>query len=183
VPGRRHVGPYNRLRGRRQDCPATATRPRHVRVRGASAAITLASSPPGRSGRGNRGGTATLAGIKTRSPAWRRRGTAIAKIHVNLVEAALRRVESDLRRHGYRWALIGGFAVSARAEPRFTRDVEVMVDGNAGAEALTRSLLADRYRLLASIEHDEAGRPATMRRARKISQISGHCERSPVPQT
>src|SRR5262245_36425381 len=72
---------------------------------------------------------------------------------MNLVEAALRRVESDLRQHGYRWALVGGFAVSARAEPRFTRDVDiaVMVSDDAGAEALTRSLLADHYRLIASI--------------------------------
>lgn len=86
---------------------------------------------------------------------------------MNLVEAALRRVESDLRRHGYRWALVGGFAVSARAEPRFTRDVDiaVMVSDDAGAEALTRSLLADRYRLIASIEQDETGRLATVRLA------------------
>jgi Nucleotidyl transferase AbiEii toxin, Type IV TA system len=82
---------------------------------------------------------------------------------MNLVEAALRRVDSDLMRHGYRWALVGGFAVSARAEPRFTRDVAVMVGDDAAAETLVRSLLEDRYRLIASIEQDEAGRLSTVR--------------------
>ena len=84
---------------------------------------------------------------------------------MNLLEAALRRIASDLGRHGCRWSLVGGFAVSARAEPRFTRDVDVAVTvaGDPEAEALARSLLADGYRLLASIEHDEAGRLATVR--------------------
>jgi hypothetical protein len=84
---------------------------------------------------------------------------------VNLVEAALRRAAKDLDRSGRRWALVGGFAVSARAEPRFTRDVDVavMVDDDAGAEALVRSLMADGYRVVASIEHDGSGRLATVR--------------------
>lgn len=46
---------------------------------------------------------------------------------MNRVEAALRRVASDLDARGVRWALVGGFAVSARTEPRFTRDVDVAV--------------------------------------------------------
>lgn len=84
---------------------------------------------------------------------------------MNLLEAALRRVASDLARNGCRWALVGGFAISARAEPRFTRDVDVAVSvgGDQEAEALVRSLLADGYRLFASIEHDETGRLATVR--------------------
>jgi predicted nucleotidyltransferase len=61
--------------------------------------------------------------------------------------------------------LVGGFAVSARAEPRFTRDVDiaVAVDDDAGAEALVRALLSAGYRMLASIEHDTSGRLATVR--------------------
>src|SRR2546430_14290817 len=39
---------------------------------------------------------------------------------MNVVEAALRRIADDLARHQQSWALVGGFAVSARAEPRFT---------------------------------------------------------------
>lgn len=46
---------------------------------------------------------------------------------MNRVEAALRRIASDLDLRQAEWALIGGFAVSARAEPRFTRDVDVAV--------------------------------------------------------
>jgi hypothetical protein len=71
---------------------------------------------------------------------------------VNVLEAALRRIASDLERYGRSWALVGGFAVSARAEPRFTRDIDaaVLVDSDSAGEALVRSLLADKYRLLAS---------------------------------
>jgi hypothetical protein len=84
---------------------------------------------------------------------------------MNVLEAALRKARDDLTRHGERWALVGGFAVSARAEPRFTRDIDiaVAVDDDEGAESLVRSLLADGYRVLASIEQDEIGRLATVR--------------------
>jgi len=84
---------------------------------------------------------------------------------VNLLEAALRRIASDLQRHHRRWALVGGFAVSARAEPRFTRDIDaaVMVENDADAEGLVRALVADEYELLAAIEQDETGRLATVR--------------------
>lgn len=84
---------------------------------------------------------------------------------MNTVAAALRRVAEDLVRSGHGWALVGGFAVSARAEPRFTRDVDVVVavGDDVEAEALVRVLLTDGYRLLASIEQDAAGRLATVR--------------------
>ncbi len=84
---------------------------------------------------------------------------------MNLLEAALRRIASDLQRHHRRWALVGGFAVSARAEPRFTRDIDaaVMVENDADAEGLVRALVADEYELLAAIEQDETGRLATVR--------------------
>jgi hypothetical protein len=86
---------------------------------------------------------------------------------LNLLEAALRRTSADLWRHGRDWALVGGFAVSARSEPRFTRDVDVAVavDDDAGAEALVRSLIADGYRLLGSVEQDTTGRLAMVRLA------------------
>ena len=86
---------------------------------------------------------------------------------MNLLEAALRRVAADLGRHGRAWALVGGFAVSARAEPRFTRDIDmaVAVGGDADSEELVRSPLSDRYTPLASVEQDETGRLATMRLA------------------
>jgi alkylhydroperoxidase family enzyme len=84
---------------------------------------------------------------------------------VNVLEAALRCIASDLERHRRQWALVGGFAVSARAEPRFTRDIDVavMVDDDLDGERLVRLLLASRYRPLASVEQDETGRLATVR--------------------
>lgn len=55
--------------------------------------------------------------------------------------------------------------MSARAEPRFTRDVDVavIVDGDAAAEQLVRSLTADGYGLGALVEQDAVGRLATVR--------------------
>jgi predicted nucleotidyltransferase len=86
---------------------------------------------------------------------------------MNVIEAGLRRVAEDLQLRGLSWALVGGFAVSARSEPRFTRDVDVVVAvaDDAAAETLVRSLLGARYRLLASIEQDARERLAAVRLA------------------
>lgn len=90
---------------------------------------------------------------------------------MNQLEAALRRAADDLTRLDVGWALIGGFAVSARTEPRFTRDVDiaVAVNDDGAAERLVRSLLAEGYRLVASIEHDVTGRLATVRLASALA--------------
>ena len=90
---------------------------------------------------------------------------------MNLLEAALRRMAADLAKHDRRWALVGGFAVSARAEPRFTRDIDaaVAVADDADGEGLVRLMLADGYRLLASVEQDETGRLATVRLASPLT--------------
>lgn len=81
------------------------------------------------------------------------------------LEAALVALASDLRALAVPWALVGGFAVSARAEPRFTRDVDVAVavDGDAAAEHLVRELTARGYVLVATVEHGPSGRLATAR--------------------
>lgn len=80
------------------------------------------------------------------------------------MEAALRRTAGDLDRSGHGWALVGGFAVSARADPRFTADVDVavMVEGDRSAEQLVRALISAGYGLVGSVEHDN-GRLATVR--------------------
>ncbi|MGP3914136.1 nucleotidyl transferase AbiEii/AbiGii toxin family protein [Nonomuraea sp. 10N515B] len=54
--------------------------------------------------------------------------------------------------------------MSARATPRFTRDIDiaVAVADDAGAEELVRRLLGEGYTFFASIEHDN-GRLATVR--------------------
>lgn len=61
---------------------------------------------------------------------------------MSALEAALRRVAGELDARGRRWGLVGGLAVSARAEPRITRDVDVVVDvrDDADAEALVLDL-------------------------------------------
>ena len=84
---------------------------------------------------------------------------------MNAVEAALRKAAKDLNELGRRWAIVGGFAVSARAEPRFTRDVDiaVAVANDHAAESLVGLLLTRQYRLLASVEQDAVGRLATVR--------------------
>jgi predicted nucleotidyltransferase len=86
---------------------------------------------------------------------------------MNPLLAAVRRAADDLNRSGRRWALVGGFAVSARVEPRFTRDVDVaiMVDSDESAERLVRSLIANGYAVFSSVEHDN-GRLATARMTR-----------------
>jgi len=64
-----------------------------------------------------------------------------------------------------RWALIGGLAVSARAEPRFTRDVDicVLVADDAGAEATVRALVGLGYTIESLVEHQYVDRLATVR--------------------
>ena len=59
----------------------------------------------------------------------------------------------------------GGLAIGARAEPRFTRDVDLVdVAGDLEAERIARSLQGTGYRTIALLEHD-SGRLATVRLA------------------
>lgn len=78
---------------------------------------------------------------------------------------ALADVGQRLTARGQRWALIGGLAVSARAEPRFTRDVDlaVAVDDDATAEALVADLVAGGFTLVLSLEQRALDRLATVR--------------------
>lgn len=63
------------------------------------------------------------------------------------------------------FALAGGLAVSARAEPRLTRDTDlvVAVDGDADAESLLAELQARDYEISALIEQQTTGRLAAAR--------------------
>jgi predicted nucleotidyltransferase len=81
------------------------------------------------------------------------------------LEKALRRIADQLQQAGASWALLGGLAVSARTEPRFTRDIDIAiaVQSDHEAEALIRHLTARSYRILAAIEQLEMGRLATVR--------------------
>lgn len=79
--------------------------------------------------------------------------------------AALERISFALHEASVPFALVGGLAVSVRAEPRFTRDVDlaVAVPDDAAAEALVRGLATDGWRLDAVIEQEAVDRLATVR--------------------
>lgn len=81
------------------------------------------------------------------------------------LEEALRRAVRDLEDLGARYALVGGLAVSVRAEPRLTRDVDlaVAVRDDAEAESLVASLRARGYRVQAQVEQEATARLATVR--------------------
>lgn len=81
------------------------------------------------------------------------------------VGRALRRIAEDLDASGHPWCLVGGLAVSARAEPRTTRDVDVIVAvaGDKEAEHILFGLQASGYRLETVIEQVSMGRLATAR--------------------
>lgn len=63
------------------------------------------------------------------------------------------------------WALVGGLAVSIRAEPRFTRDLDVAVAvaDDHEAERLVSELVARGFRLRISLEQQALGRLAAVR--------------------
>jgi predicted nucleotidyltransferase len=81
------------------------------------------------------------------------------------LESILRLLARDLAALQHRWALVGGLAVSARIEPRFTRDIDlaVAVAGDREAEATIRALQSQGYRVQALIEHEPTERLATTR--------------------
>jgi hypothetical protein len=86
---------------------------------------------------------------------------------LNRVRVALQRIAADLDNLGKRWALVGGLAVSVRAEPRFTRDADVVVvvADDREAERLVVDLRGRGYRVLAAIEQEATRRLATTRLA------------------
>ncbi|MBC8072666.1 MAG: nucleotidyl transferase AbiEii/AbiGii toxin family protein [Deltaproteobacteria bacterium] len=84
---------------------------------------------------------------------------------MNQLELAITRIIADLNASRRQWALIGGLAVSARTEPRTTRDVDVAVAvaDDAEAESLISELMRAGYSVHAAVEQLETGRLATMR--------------------
>jgi predicted nucleotidyltransferase len=94
---------------------------------------------------------------------------------VNRLEAVLRTAPGDLADLRLRWALVGGLAVSARTEPRFTRDVDLViaVSGDRDAEQVLHSLQQRGYQVQALVEQEAAGRLATARLAPKGGDAAG----------
>jgi len=83
------------------------------------------------------------------------------------LEAALASLVARLASLHHRMALIGGLAVSARAEPRFTRDLDLAVSiaADREAEALVQQLVSEGYQTLALVEQEVTRRLATVRLA------------------
>jgi hypothetical protein len=75
---------------------------------------------------------------------------------------------ADLDAIGARWAVIGGLAVAFRAEPRFTKDVDlaVAVADDAEAEGIVNRLQVRGYALASLVEQDYVNRLATARLVR-----------------
>ena len=82
---------------------------------------------------------------------------------------ALRRLQADFEVLGIRWGLVGGLAVSARAEPRTTRDIDVAiaVAGDRQAETLIRRLRDRGYLDEVVMEHRDMERLSTVRLTRR----------------
>ncbi|MBK6696959.1 MAG: nucleotidyl transferase AbiEii/AbiGii toxin family protein [Myxococcales bacterium] len=78
---------------------------------------------------------------------------------------ALVDIAARLRHHGVGFALVGGLAVSIRAEVRFTRDVDIAVafDTDEEVERLARAMTAEGFSPVAVVEHKERGRLAIVR--------------------
>lgn len=87
---------------------------------------------------------------------------------LNPVERALARIVGELADLGIPCALIGGLAVSARAEPRTTRDVDIVVqvEGDAAAERVVFDLQSRGYVVGMLLEQEKTGRIATVRLTR-----------------
>lgn len=81
------------------------------------------------------------------------------------LEAALRRIDTDLTQAHVPFAVVGGLAVSVRTEPRFTRDADLAVAlaTDAEAESLIHTLRTRDYGIEAVIEQEAVGRLATVR--------------------
>ncbi len=99
---------------------------------------------------------------------WRLCRSADRQIGVTSLEATLRQIHADLSDARVSFALVGGLAVSARTEPRFTRDADLAVSlaSDTEAESLIGNLRGQGYLIGAVVEQDAVGRLATVRLTR-----------------
>ena len=83
---------------------------------------------------------------------------------MTLVSAATH-VLAALRQENVKGCIVGGLAVSARCDPRFTRDVDiaVAVDTDEHAEALIHALASHGLRMAGLVEQEAVGRLAMVR--------------------
>jgi predicted nucleotidyltransferase len=81
------------------------------------------------------------------------------------VREALLRALGHLGQLDHAFAIVGGLAVSARCEPRLTRDVDIAmaVSGDDDAEEVVLRLQRLGYRVVTTLEQDVTRRLATVR--------------------
>lgn len=81
------------------------------------------------------------------------------------VEELLQKLTHFFADRQQKWALVGGLAVSVRARPRFTNDLDVAVavETDQVAESLIYDLTLQGYRVLACLEHEGLARLSTVR--------------------
>jgi len=86
---------------------------------------------------------------------------------------ALRAAVADLNAIKVRWALIGGIAVSARAEPRTTKDVDfaIAVADDSEAESAVFRLHGRGYGLEADLEQNYVKRLSGVRLLHRSSGV------------
>ena len=86
---------------------------------------------------------------------------------MNRLQEAFARLDEDLESLGLPWALVGGMAVSVRARPRTTEDLDVAiaVSGDREAERVSLSFRQRGYVYLPehALEQKDVGRLATVR--------------------
>jgi hypothetical protein len=88
-----------------------------------------------------------------------------ASFSVTAIAAAAKAVTAHLTRLGVDYALVGGFAISVRTEPRFTQDLDlvVAVDDDSAAERVVWSLSQQGYETTSIVEQELKERLATVR--------------------
>lgn len=81
--------------------------------------------------------------------------------------AALAVLSAHLDDVGARWAVVGGLAVAFRSEPRFTKDVDVVVavGDDTQAEAMINNLQSRGYAVAMIVEQEYVNRLGTVRLA------------------
>jgi len=84
---------------------------------------------------------------------------------LDLTPEALAKCADELRRLDTDFALVGGLAVGAHTEPRFTKDVDfaVSLGSDREAELLIKSLFGRGFRMLAQLENKHSRRLLAVR--------------------
>lgn len=82
-------------------------------------------------------------------------------------------ISTDLTKMEVEFALVGGLAVSVRSEPRFTRDIDLVlaVADDETAESVAQRLAERGWASLAVLEQTEVNRLAMVRVARSSSGV------------